>query len=89
MSRRKMALLSLLAGTLIVAVVASVASFTTFSALGVLLLPGMIVAALPLAQGIHSGAAIFYLVLAALGNILVYSAPPWLILQRKYSQRAN
>ena len=74
---------SLVLGLAFVGAIASVASFTSFTAIGALLLPGMLVAALAVPEGVHSSAFVFYFGLAGFTNVLLYSVLPWLIIRRR------
>jgi hypothetical protein len=64
---------SLLISVALVALVSAIASIPSCSALGCLLLPGMLLAALVFPEGVHSDSGIAYLVLAGLIDIVLFA----------------
>jgi hypothetical protein len=80
---------SLLAGLALVGTVGTISSYATWTGLGVLLLPGILLAAMALPEGIHSSFAVLYFLLAALTNVLLYSIVPWMYFSRHYARRSD
>ena len=74
-TRMRKFLWSFLLGLILTLVLGAVASVPQWSAIGVLLAPGMLLAALFFTEGIHSPSAEGYLVAAALLNALALAFP--------------
>jgi hypothetical protein len=76
---------SFAAALLLTVLLGVVASLRKWSAVGILLAPGMLIAAIGFPQGIHSNWAYTYLVIAGLANALVLAWPIfwwWTALER-------
>jgi hypothetical protein len=81
---------SYLAALALTILLAAISSVPGCSAAGLLLAPGMFLAAVPFREGIHSGSGMTYLVLAGLLDAFVFSWPVmlfWIVAAR--SHRAN
>jgi len=80
---------SLLLAVVLVTLIAGLASIPHCSAVGVVLLPGALLAALVFPQGIDSSAGIFFLALAGLADSALLALPimgVWKVLIRKWQR---
>lgn len=72
MTTQKRAIVAVIAGSVATGAVVGVASIPHCDDVAALLLPGILLAALVFAQGIHSDHAIAFMILAGVLNVLIY-----------------